>query len=239
MPFTATISPAPSATAAAAAASKAGAERRVGPVRPQQPQRRAADRTRVGLGVEAAVGRVVVLGLAGRAHPEAGHRRERPVVGDPADDREARPAVGAVDERVAVAPVGGVVKLAQAVLAGRPVGRDRRVRLAAARALGDAEAGLAPRREPFPQHPLDHGQRWSVGTEPGQEPVDGAGLALDLDEHPAHVVQHVARQAELGGQTVDVGPEADALHRALDPGPGPLAGGHAHGGGPTSPQSTW
>ena len=78
----------------------------------------------VRLGVEAAVGRVLVLRLAARAHREAGHRRARPVVGDAAHDREARAAVGAVDERVAVAAVGGVEQLAQAVVAGGGVGRD-------------------------------------------------------------------------------------------------------------------
>ena len=79
------------------------------------PQHRAG----VGLGVEAAVGRVLVLGAAGGAHGKAGHRGQRPVVGDAAHDREARPAVGAVDERVAVAAVGGVEQLAQAVRAHR------------------------------------------------------------------------------------------------------------------------
>ena len=79
-----------------------------------------------GLGVEAPVGRILVLAAAVGAHVERGHRRVRPVVGHRADDREARPAVRAVHERVAVAPVGGVEELAEAVVAGRDVGRDER-----------------------------------------------------------------------------------------------------------------
>ncbi len=81
-------------------------ERRSGGVRQRGP--RPADRAGVRLGVEAAVERIVVLRLARGAHLEAGHRRGRPVVGDAAHDREPRAAVRAVDERIAVAAVGGV-----------------------------------------------------------------------------------------------------------------------------------
>ena len=59
------------------------------------------------LGVEAAVGRVVVLGRARPAHREARHRGGGTVVGQPRDDREPRPAVGARDERVPEPAVGG------------------------------------------------------------------------------------------------------------------------------------
>ncbi len=75
------------------------------------------------LGVEAAVGRILILAPAGLAHLERGHARVGAVVGDGADDREARSAVGAVDERVAEAPVLRIEKLAQAVVAGGDVGR--------------------------------------------------------------------------------------------------------------------
>jgi hypothetical protein len=76
--------------------------------------------------VEATVGGVVVLDLASLAHREARHRRERTVVGQRADDREARPAVRAGDERVPEAPVAGVEQLPPAVLADRDVGGDER-----------------------------------------------------------------------------------------------------------------
>ena len=96
---------------------------------PVRRRARPARRARVRLGVEAPVARVVVLGPAGRAHREARHRRQRAVVGDALHDREARPAVGAVRERVAVAPVGRVAQLAQACRARR-ASRARRARTA-------------------------------------------------------------------------------------------------------------
>ena len=71
---------------------------------------------------------------------------QRPVVRDAADDREPRAAVGAVDERVAVAAVGGVEQLGQAVVAGRRVGGDQRVGLAAGVGLDDPEPAARRRR---------------------------------------------------------------------------------------------
>src|ERR1700733_685593 len=105
--------------------------------------------------METAVGRILVLGPATFAHREARHRREWTVIGDPADDRKARTAVGAVDERVAIAAVAGVEQLAQAVGAGRAVGRDGRVDRSTARAVEDLESTVAVRLALLGEHPLD------------------------------------------------------------------------------------
>ena len=94
-------------------------------------------------------------GSGGRPGPRtrAGSRRTSrsrpsscaPVVGDAADDREARPAIRAVDERVAVAAVGRVEQLARGSRAGGGVRRHER---GAAEALArrDREAVRAARR---------------------------------------------------------------------------------------------
>ena len=79
----------------------------------EQAQRAGRTRARVRLGVEAAVGDRVVLALTVRAHGERRHRRGRAIVGNVAGDREARPAVGAVGERIAVAPIVRVEDLAR------------------------------------------------------------------------------------------------------------------------------
>ena len=95
------------------------------PARPVEPQRRPAVVAGDGLGMEAAVGRVGVLGRAPRAQRQVGHRRVGPVVGQRGHDGEARAAVRAADERVPVAAVGRVGELGQAVVAGGDVGRDQ------------------------------------------------------------------------------------------------------------------
>ena len=76
----------------------------------------------VGLRMEAAVGGVGVLRRAVGAHLEALHRGRGAVVGKLVDDGEARSAVGAVDERIAVTPIGGVEQLAHAIVARGEIG---------------------------------------------------------------------------------------------------------------------
>ncbi len=135
-PFTATTLPARIFSRAAAITSST--LRRV-PSSPRRAIARPAHGAGVGLRVEAAVGGVVVLALARRAHREGRHRRERPVVGDAPRDGEARAAVRAVDERIAEAAVARREELREAVGAGGRVGRHRR-RGPAALARGDGEA---------------------------------------------------------------------------------------------------
>ena len=98
----------------------------------------------VRLGVEAAVGGILVFGAAGGAHRETPHRGAGAVVGQVLDDAVARAAVRAVDERIAVAAVGGIEQLAQAVVAGGEVGQHR----GAARPVVAARRGWRSRRSP-------------------------------------------------------------------------------------------
>ena len=78
------------------------------------------------LGVEAAVSGILVFAATGGTEREAGHRRAASVVGDGRHDREAGAAIRAVDERVAVASIGRVEELLQAVVARGGVRRDER-----------------------------------------------------------------------------------------------------------------
>ena len=201
----------------------AGGERAAAGV--EQRRMRAAGRAGVRLGVEAAVERVVVLRPAGCAHREAGHRRARAVVGDSAHDREPRAAVGAVDERVAVAAVAGVAQLVQARVAGRAVGGDRRSGGAARGAGHDRELTLADRRQRPVAHALDGRERRRLARQPGQEALDRVRRALDLEQHPALVVADPAAEPLVARQPVHVRAEADALDRALHAGAHPAHDG--------------
>ena len=203
--------------------------------------------------MEAAVARVVILGRAALAHLERCHGGERPVVGDAPHDREARPAVGAVGERVAVAAVGLVPQLGQAVGAGGRVGRDQRLALPARPAGHDREPLLPHRRHGPGGDPLDDGQRRRLGLQGPEELGHRAVVPLDLDEDAPGVVADEAGEVEPGGEAVDERPEADALNDPLDADPcsHPAAGRGAHPGsgsgstppGPrascTSVHSTW
>ena len=106
-------------------------------------ERRAAVGTGVGLGVKAAIGGIVVLGLAGGAHAERRHGSVGPVVGDIADDGVARAAVGAVGEGVAEAAVGGAGEVVEALGTGGHVGGDQRELAGLGDAAVDDEFGRA------------------------------------------------------------------------------------------------
>ena len=80
--------------------------------------------TGIGLGMKAAVGGVVILGLAGGAHVKARHRSLGSIVGNAAGDGVARAAVGAVEEGIPVTTVGRVKEFAHAVGASGCIRRD-------------------------------------------------------------------------------------------------------------------
>ena len=182
-------------------------------------QPRPAGRAAGGLGVEPAVGRIVILGRAPRAHREAAMVVAARSYGTSRDDREPRPAVGAVDERVADT----------AGRRGRPArpGSRRRSRVSAetsARrgARPGALGAMANPAEPRPgrqvprRDPVDPRQRRRLLLQQDQEPGHRRRVALDLGEHAVGVVADQPGQAEPGGQPVDKRAETDALHDALD-----------------------
>ena len=118
--------------------------------------------------------------------------------GTPRDDREARSAVRAVDERVAVAAVGRIEELGEAVRAGRGVGRDQRLRLAplALTRRSRSRARLAGRRLARVDR-LDHGERRRLRVQAARGSTRRRGVALDLEQHAALVVAHPAAEPEL------------------------------------------
>jgi hypothetical protein len=97
--------------------------------------------------MESSVTGVVVLVGAGPAHGEARHRRVGPVVREPDRDREARSAIRAVDERVAVAAVVAIEQLAEAVVAYGDVGSREGAHPRRGHALGDAKRPFAGRSD--------------------------------------------------------------------------------------------
>jgi len=191
--------------------------------RGDQAQARPADRAGVRLGVKAAVQRVVVFRLAGRAHGEGAHGGHRPVVGHGFDDGVARPAVGAVGEGVAVAAVGRVQDFRQAVGAGGHVRRDQGCPgVGGAVADGEGRERLAVKGQRCDRHPVDAGQGRRFRPDRPLEGLQGGGRTLHGDVHAGRGIEHPAGQAVAHGQTVDEGPESHALHHTVDMDVSPL-----------------
>ena len=158
-----------------ASAALGGGDGGVGPVdgtgRPFEPEPRAAVGAGHRLGVEAAVGGIVVLGRAGGAQGEVAHGRVGPVVGEPERDGEAGTAVGAVDERVAGTAVAGSKQLGQAVVAHGDVGGDEGAHGAGRLALDDPKAALVAGLDRRAFDAEDPGQGRGVGDQAGLELV--------------------------------------------------------------------
>jgi hypothetical protein len=178
---------------------------------------RAGDR----LGVIAAVGRVLVLGVTRRAHLEALHRRVLPVVRRMAHDRQARAALCAVDEWVAVAAVVGVEELGQAPIAGGDIGRDRGSGCLPA-ALLDPEKRFAHNWDSLGGEHADPCERRRVVAERARELVEAHRFPLDLDDDPPAVIEDVPAKIQPRCEAVHERPEPDALDYPGDPKAAPL-----------------
>jgi len=160
--------------------------------------------------VKAAVARVVVFLLAVRAHGKDAHGRVGPVVGNVGDDGKARAAVGAVDERIAIATIAGVEQLSQAVRADGDVGRDglKLARLGLRVADGEpirvGKLHIA-RRDPADGHLLDAGQRGSFRLKERGELVQNLAGADGLDLDAGGAIEYPADKLQAHGKVVNEG----------------------------------
>src|SRR5262245_17170467 len=100
-------------------------------------------RTGVGLGVEASVQRVIVLGLAGRTQRKVTHGSVRAIVGHRLHNAKPRSTVRAGDKRVAIAPILWIAQLPEAVRACRQVRQDQGSLLIPTVAVSDSKGGRA------------------------------------------------------------------------------------------------
>src|SRR5579883_1931028 len=166
--------------------------------------------------MKTSVAGIVVFCLAGRAHRKATHRRLGTIVGDVLDDGEARAAIGAIDERIAVAPVPRIEKLMQAIDADCGIGRDERLTFAVGLAVGNHKLCLVARGDRLDRQRID-AREWRELLAYGlPKRVQLLAGTLDLNGHAAAVVQHKSCQSMLVCLPIDKGAEADTLHDALN-----------------------
>ena len=177
-----------------------------------QPQARSALRAGHGLGVEAPVQRIAVLGLAAGTEGEAGHAGGSTVVGDGTGDGVARPAIGAIGEGIAEARIAGRAHVAQAVLADAHIGADQHAVAGMAVAGHDDEFRLAVHRGQLRDlQPGEPCQGRQLTAQAHGKGIHLRRVALHLDAHPLRGVAHAAGKAAFHGQPVDEGAEAHAL----------------------------
>ena len=164
--------------------------------------------------METPVRRIFVLGAAVSAERKSAHRGLGAVVGDIQNDGEARSAVGAVDERVAITAVGGIEELAQAIVAHRHVGRDQLVLSCNLLRVPDIEAVVAFGQDRLRRQRGDVRQRRRFVRQRGDKDIERSRVAFGLDSDAAGMVQHPAAHAQPFRQVVHEGSKANALHNA-------------------------
>ena len=170
----------------------------------------------VGLGVIAPAADVGVFGGTVTAHGKAGHRGVGTVVGQGFQDGKARPAVGAVDEGVAVPPAGRVGHFPQAGGAGGKVGGSQ-----GGRAPGgtgqDGERCLPPAGgQGLHLHLFHYREGRRLGAQGLQKRLQRVGRAFQLQLDPGGGVAGPAAQAQPGREPVEERPEPHPLHDAAD-----------------------
>ena len=181
-------------------------------------KRRTAHRAGIRLRVKPPVGRVVILPLALRAHPEDRHRRLRPVVRNVLNDRVSRTAIGAVRERVAEAPVGRIHRIGQAGVAGRDIRRDQGELAGLGHAVPDREARLAGRLHLRDRALLDPGERRRLRPQsPRRTSSTAGGRSFRLRHQPSRGIEHVPGEPQFARQVINERSESDSLDDAAQP----------------------
>ena len=180
-----------------------------------QPKLGTADVTGDGLRVKAAIGRVVVLGRAGRAHRKSRHAGMLSVVGDAIDDAQARPAVRTVGEGIAETPRERIKDLLDAGGARGGIRGHARAD-GARRAGGNVKTGILRQRGGgFAFDAIDARQRRRLAGKLQHEFLDRGGGAADVNPYALAIVGDPAAQA----MTLREAPQGRTKAHSLDQAP--------------------
>ena len=181
-----------------------------------KPESGAAFRTGYGLGVKAAIQRVLVLLGALFTHGKASHGGDDPVVGNGARYGVTRAAIGAIGEGIEVAVIVLREHVCQTIIAYAYIRAYEYIVSVLAVALHNAKGFF----------PLDYFRllclkacQGGQGREPvGKKFWEGAdvfGPSLHLDIHAKACVAHMSSELKLFCQPEDKGAKAYALHLPL------------------------
>jgi hypothetical protein len=144
------------------------------------------------LRVKAAVQRIFVLGLARRTHRKHGHRGLRTVVGNAPRNREARAAVGAVDEGIQVTTVVWIKQLPKTIGADSDVGGNQSLYLLSASGGENAEFVIAAARDFSYLYVRDTRKGRGRKRQVQHKFFDGFDGAFDLNRHSGGRVGNIS-----------------------------------------------
>ena len=169
--------------------------------------------TGIGLRVKPTIAWIGILARAIGAHLKRRHGRLGTIVGQLIDDREARAAIRAVDERIPVAPVARVEQLCKAIVAGGQIGRHQRafVGIIDLR-FADLKRRAILERNLFQLDFLHTRSCWRIHVQLSYKLIDELRFPFGVDEYAIEVVQHPARNEIASRKPVHKRPEPHSLH---------------------------
>ena len=174
--------------------------------------RRAAVRTAIRLGMVTAVSDILILLTAGGTHHKSAHCCLLPVIGQLSCNGITRPAVGTVDKRIPVSPIGRILKLPFARRTKGKVGRHQGSLLLFL-AVPDFKTLITQkRRQETDIHGLHHGKRRRILPKLSQEAVTALTFPLKLRFHATGGILRPSGKPIGSRQTVQKGAKTHPLH---------------------------
>jgi hypothetical protein len=162
--------------------------------------------------MKAPITHAIVLMLTVLAHAKRRHRGRCPVVWHVARDGETGAALGAVDERISVAPVCRIEQLPQARLTGRQICWNRHPSIGLFIAVNDGEGidrlGGKRRGANF----LDNASRRGGRLESPHERIEHLHRPKRMNRDSAAGIPHVARNPVLDREAIDPGTKPHTLN---------------------------
>ena len=177
---------------------------------------RTTHRACVRLRMKPAVRRIIVLLPAGRAHRESPHGRVRAIVREAFDDRVARPAMCAVDERVPETAIRGIPQFTEAIIAESDIGKDQHGLWTTVVARTDFKRCETGSIEIRRLAALDVRVGWMFALEPEEKALERVWRAFYFKEDTLRGVLHPTGKPEFPGQTEDKRAEAHSLNGSAD-----------------------
>ena len=180
---------------------------------------RPAIKAGIGLRVKTPVERIGILRGTLGAHGKTVHRGSRSIVRQRADDGKARSAVSAVDKGVVIASVGGIEQLAQAIVTGGDIGRDKcgvrglvlRRHNVKALLIGSAPTARLQIRN---IDSLNASRCGRMLRKRSDKSVNRLGTSVRLDMHAVARIEHPSANAMRHGLAIHKRSHANALHNA-------------------------
>jgi hypothetical protein len=130
------------------------------------------------------------------------------------NDREARPTVRTIYERVSISAVLRVKHLTQAIAAGCDIGRNQRVDCLFGVAANDAKFQIAIAGKISGADIGDSRQWRSFAREARNKVVDSCTRALNFDQHTRRRVPNCAYKLAFCCKSINEWAKTDALHYA-------------------------